>query len=87
MKPQTPPRLKKLPPTKQQRMDELLDRNREGVITAAEKAKLHALVADAEQLMVENAKRLAAFHEQEASEAPSGATPVTIWVKASPVGR
>jgi hypothetical protein len=87
MKPHVPPKLKKLPSSKQQRMDDLLERNREGVITTAEKAKLQALVAEAEQLMVENAKRLAAFHEQETIEAPSGATPVTVWVKAVPVGR
>ncbi len=87
MKPHLPPRLKKLPTAKQQRMDKLLERNREGALTAAEKAKLQGLVAEAEQLMVENAKRLAAFHEQEATEAPSGATPVTVWVKAAPAGR
>jgi hypothetical protein len=68
-------------------MDELLERNREGAITAAEKAKLKELVAEAEQLMAENAKRLAAFHKQETSEVPSGAIPVTVWVKPEPAGR
>jgi hypothetical protein len=86
MKPHFPPRLKKLPTTKQQRMDDLLERNREGTITAAEKSKLQELVAEAEQLMVENAKRLAAFHEQEAG-VPSGATPVTVWIKPTTAGR
>jgi len=86
MKPHLPPKLKKLPTAKQQRMDDLLERNREGAITAAEKAKLQELVAEAEQLMVENAKRLAAFHEQEAG-APSGATPVTVWIKPTPAER
>jgi hypothetical protein len=86
MKPHNPPRLKKLPTAKQQRMDDLLERNREGAITTAERAKLQRLVREAEQLMVENAKRLAAFHEQ-TTAAPSGATPVTVWVKAVPIGR
>jgi hypothetical protein len=86
MKPHFPPKLKKLPTAKQQRMDDLLERNREGGITAAEKAKLQELVAEAERLMVENAKRLAAFHEQEAGS-PSEATPVTVWLKPTPVGR
>ena len=86
MKPHVPPRLKKLPSAKQQRIDDLLDRNREGTITAAEKVKLQALVAEAEQLMVENAKRLATFREQEVGPSP-GATPVTIWVKPEPAER
>lgn len=86
MKPHGPPRLKKLPTAKQRRMDALLERNREGAITAAERAKLQGLVREAEQLMVENAKRLAAFHEQETNAAPSGATPVTVWLKAVPTG-
>ena len=62
MKPRIPPKLKRLPAVKQKRMDELLERNREGAITGAEKAKLRELVADAEHLMAENAKRVAAFH-------------------------
>lgn len=86
MKPHAPPRLKKLPTAKQLRMDDLLERNREGAITAAERTKLQVLVREAEQLMVENAGRLAAFHEQETTEAPSGATPVTVWLKAAPSG-
>ena len=87
MKLHIPPRLKKLPTAKQQRMDELLERNREGALTPAETAKLRAIVAEAEQLMVENAKRLAAFHAQETTKAPSGATPVTVWIKPAPAGR
>lgn len=59
MKPRIRPKLKKLPAARQKRMDELLERNREGAITPAEKAKLKELVAEAEQLMAENAKRLA----------------------------
>lgn len=75
-----PPKLKRLPAAKQRRMDELLDENGEGTITTVETAKLTSLVAEAERLMVENAKRLAAFHESESSEAPVGAVPITIWV-------
>jgi hypothetical protein len=55
------PKLKKLPAAKQRRMDELLERNSEGTITPAEKVKLEQLVAEAEQLMGENARRLAEF--------------------------
>ena len=87
MKTPIPPKLKRLPAAKQQRMDDLLEKNREGTITAAEKTKLEGLVAEAEQLMVENAKRLAKFHERETSEAPVGAVPVTVWVKPAPAGR
>ena len=79
--------MKKLPAARQQRMDELLERNREGAITAPEKAKLKELVAEAEHLMAENAKRLAAFHSQETGEVPAGAVPVTVWVKPTPAGR
>jgi hypothetical protein len=87
MKPRVPPKLKKFPAARQQRLDELLERNREGAITAAEKAKLKELVAEAEHLMAENAKRLAAFHSQETAEVASGAVPVTVWVKPAPAGR
>lgn len=82
-----PPKLKKLPAAKQQRMDELLEKNGEGAITVAEKATLKELVAEAEHLMAENAKRLAAFQKQQTTEAPSAAIPVTVWVKPEPAGR
>jgi hypothetical protein len=58
MKPRIPPKLKKFSAAKQIRMDELLDRNREGRITPPEKAQLKDLVAEAEQLTVENARTL-----------------------------
>jgi len=87
MKSRLPPKLRKLPASRQQRMDELLERNREEAITPAERATLGQLVAEAEQLMVENAKRLAVFHRQETGEAPPEATPVTVWVKPAPAGR
>ena len=77
-----PPSIKKLPATKQRRMDELLERNSEGRITLREKATLERLVAEAEALMVENAQRLSAF-SQRPEGVPANAVPVTVWV--SPV--
>jgi len=59
MKKPIPPILQKFRSTKQKRMDELLDKNREGTITPKEKAQLERLVAEAEQLIATNAKRLA----------------------------
>ena len=57
--PETPPVLRrKFPVAKQRRLDELLDKNREGVITAAERTRLERLVAEAEELMVANARQL-----------------------------
>lgn len=87
MKTRMPPKPKRLPAAKQRLMDELLEKNGEGTITSVEAAKLKGLVADAEQLMVENAKRLAAFHECETTEAPVGAVPVIVWVKPAHSGR
>ena len=80
MKKPVPPRLNKLSSAKQRRLDELLDKNSEGTITQPEKARLQRLVADAEQLMVVNAKRLAKFARKGIS-VPAGAVPVTLWVK------
>jgi hypothetical protein len=51
--------VRKFPASKQRRLDVLLDKNQEGRITAAELVKLKQLVAEAEELMVENAKGLA----------------------------
>src|SRR5207249_4712322 len=73
-----PPRIKKLPPAKQQRMDELLDKNAEGTITPAEKKRLRQLVSEAEDLAIENAKHLARFGKSQ--RPPSGAVPVTVWI-------
>ena len=87
MKPRIPPKLKKFSAAKQTRMDELLERNREGRIAPSEKAQLKDLVTQAEQLMVENAKRLANFHKRERANAPSEAIPVTVWLKPAPLGR
>jgi hypothetical protein len=80
MKERVPPKLEKLSAAKQRRLDELLEKNREGVITARERARLEQLVAEAEQLMVANAKRLAKFAEHEAPCGRAGAVPVTVWV-------
>ena len=62
-------------------MDELLEKNSEGAITAPGKKRLAQLVAESEQLMVENARRLAEFSKSERADAPTGAVPVTVWVK------
>jgi hypothetical protein len=75
-----PPKLRKFPVAKQRRMDELLDKNREGVITAAERSRLEQLVAEAEQLMVANARLLARFSHRDNANPPSGAASVTVWV-------
>ncbi len=76
----TPPKIKKLTPIKQRRLDLLLDRNSDGTISAKDKEKLEALVADAENLMVENAQRLADFARKQTPKAPPAAVPVTVWV-------
>jgi len=81
MKKRVPPRLENFSAGKQRRMDELLEKNSEGTITPKEKAKLELLVAEAEQLMVANARRLAKFAQSEAVRVPGGAVPVTVWVQ------
>lgn len=59
MKKTSPPIIEKFPAAKQRRLDELLDKNCEGNISPKEKSKLEQLVAEAERLMVANARRLA----------------------------
>ena len=76
----TPPKIKKFSPAKQRRLDELLDRNAEGTISAKDKAVLEQLVAEAEDLMVDNLKRLAEFSKSQLPAPPPGAVPVTVWV-------
>jgi hypothetical protein len=61
MKSQQPPKIETFPAAKQQRLDELVDKNSEGSITPKEKAKLAQLVAEVEELTIANAKRLAEF--------------------------
>ena len=82
-----PPKLQKFPAARQRRLDQLLDKNSEGTITRKEKGTLEQLVAEAERLMVANAKRLAEFAHGEAVRAPAGAVPVTIWVQPQSVER
>jgi hypothetical protein len=81
MNQRVPPKPIKFPAAKQRRLDALLDKNSEGTITAAEKMRLKKLVAEAEQLMAANAKRLADFSRTETADALAGAVPVTVWVK------
>jgi len=81
MKKRVPPKLEKLPAAKQRRLDELLEKNSEGTITSRERMRLEQLVAEAEQLMIANAKRLAKFAEDEAPSRRAPAVPVTVWVQ------
>ena len=81
MKKPLPPKLRKFTAAKQRRLDQLLEKNSEGDITPAETAALVQLVTEAEELMVANAKRLAAFSKAEATSPPVGAVPVTVWVQ------
>jgi hypothetical protein len=84
MKPSAPPRLARFPAAKQRRLDQLLEKNSEGTITDKEKAKLQQLVAEAEALMVANARRLADFAQRQAAQVPTEAVPVTVWVQPQP---
>jgi hypothetical protein len=86
MKKPLPPKVKKFSAAKQRLLDKLLEKNSDGSIAPKERVRLEQLVAEAERLMVANAKRLARFSERESSGAPSGAVPVTVWVK-SEAGR
>ena len=81
MKKALPPKLRKFPAEKQRRLDRLLEKNSDGKISASEREALERLVADAEELMIVNAKRLAEFAEQDAEGPLAGAVPVTVWVQ------
>jgi hypothetical protein len=74
-----PPKLRKFPAAKQRRIDQLLDKNRESLITASERSRLEQLVAQAEELAVANARLLARFAQHDTVDLPSGAVPVTVW--------
>jgi len=76
-----PPKLQKLSPAKHRRLDQLLDKNSEGKISARERALLDQLVTEAEELMVANAKRLADFSKSKNGGPSSSAVPVTVWVQ------
>jgi hypothetical protein len=81
MKKPVPPKALKFPAAKQRRLDRLLDKNSEGTISAKEKATLEMLVAEVEDWMVANARRLAEFSKSEKGHPASGAVPVTVWVQ------
>jgi hypothetical protein len=84
----TPLKIVKFSAAKQRRMDLLLDKNSEGTISRKEKVELAALVSEAEQLMVENAKRIEKFSRRESTaQPPSSAVPVTVWVQPNASGR
>ena len=83
----TPPKVKKLAPAKQQRLEVLLEKNAEGSITAKEHQMLESLVAEAEKLMVANSQRLAEFARTQSPQPPAAAVPVTVWVNPQPAGR
>jgi len=68
--------VEKFPAGKQRRLDRLLEKNSEGIITPKEKAALERLVAEAEQLMVANARRIAEFARGDGAHPPAGAVPV-----------
>jgi hypothetical protein len=76
----TPPKVRKLAAAKQLRLDLLLEKNTNGTLTDAERTKLASLVAEAEQLMVENGRRLAEFARSQSPGSPASAVPVTVWV-------
>jgi hypothetical protein len=82
----SPPKVVTFPAAKQRRMDHLLDKNSEGTITPKQKATLEKLVAEAERLMVANAKRLAKFTQGRGRGAQAG-VPVTVWLQSEPAGR
>lgn len=87
MKQLAPPKIERFPAAKQRRLDELLEKNSEGTITDKERTKLEQLVAEAEQLMVANAKRLASFAQSDTASPPPGAVPVTVWISPEHVDR
>ncbi len=78
-----PPKIQKFPAAKQRRLDQLLEKNSEGTITDKEITKLNQLVAEAEALMIANARRLADFAQSEAARVPADAVAVTIWVQSA----
>jgi len=87
MRKAVPPKLRKFPAAKQRRLDELLERNSEGIITPSERGRLEQLVGEAEELMVANARLLARFADAESETSPVAAVPVTVWVKPESAGR
>ena len=76
-----PPKVQKFPAAKQRQLDRLLEKNSEGKISTEELTLLKKLVAEAEELIVKNSKRLAKFAEKQKGRQPAGAMPVTVWVQ------
>jgi hypothetical protein len=87
MKRNLPPKLRKFPAAKQRRLDELLEKNSEGTISGNERRRLEQLVAEAEELMVANARLLARFTEAESADFSTAPVPVTVWVTPTQTGR
>lgn len=85
----TPPELTAFPPAKQQRLDQLLflATSADGAISPAEKTELESLVAQAEELMIANARLLADFARTQSPHPPAAAVPVTVWVTPQPAER
>ena len=52
-------KLRRLAAAKQKRLDSLMARSNEGTLTTAERQELQGLVRDAEEIMLDNARRLA----------------------------
>ncbi len=87
MRKTVPPKVKKFSAAKQRMLDQLLEKNSNGSISAAERSRLERLVAEAERLMVANGKRLARFYRNESASGPAGAVAVTVWVRPEPAER
>jgi hypothetical protein len=73
LKKSRPPKIEKFPASKQRRLDQLLEKNSEGAITPRETASLERLVAEAQRLMVANAKRLAGSGGRSGKSTAAGA--------------
>jgi hypothetical protein len=57
-------KLRRLAAGKQKRLDALMARSNEGTLTKAERQELRALVREAEEIMLDNARRLAEQRQQ-----------------------
>ena len=68
---------------KQLLMDQLLEQNQNGTISDSDKQQLRGLVEEAERLMAENARMLAAYAKEDREGNSGTPVPVTVWVKPS----
>ncbi|MFL5246152.1 MAG: hypothetical protein ACJ8FY_29130 [Gemmataceae bacterium] len=59
----------------------MLEKNSEGTTTTKEKLTLEHLVAEAQELMVANGRRLLEFSKKDAARPSADAVPVTVWVQ------